>query len=290
MKKRILICSSVGNPHIKRLLKVLCEKETGIQVDFMSLSFVSEEEKNGIEPFVTNCFTFDDDSLATHSPFKRKFFQFRNIIGLRKRVITNYDCIIVCAITLKYLLLFKKLCRNTKTLVLYPWGSEILKADKKTLIFLKYFYSKADKVVCIHNSRFERSIKKLLHVKNDKFVDIPYGSELIDMHLVNKISKIEAKSILGLPGKYIITCAYNGYKTQNHIPIINELSRIKSLLPNNTHLVFPMTYGAEDEYIDKVEEALKITGFDYTLIRDYMPLERLAITRVVRRFYSYAED
>lgn len=273
MKNRVLVCSSAGNPHIRRLLRVICESQTGVQIDYMSLSYVKDKDLEDIRPYVSNCYILNN--YSPKNSLDKLYHQSLSIIKLKKRIENIYDCTIICAITTKYLLLFNTLRKHSKKLIFYPWGSEIIKASRPGLIVLRYFYSRANGVVTIKNSRFENIIRTLLHVNQDLFIDIPYGSELIDMHANSNMTKDDAKKELNLNSDYIITCGYNGYVTQNHILIINSLLSEKSVLPSNCHLVFPMTYGLTNEYRLEIEEVLQRTGFKYTIFTDFMPIERL---------------
>lgn len=273
MKKRVLVCSSAGNPHIRRLLRVICESQTGVQIDYMSLSYVKDKDLEDIRPYVSNCYILNN--YSSKNSLDKLYHQSLSIIKLKKRIENIYDCTIICAITIKYLLLFNTIRKHSKKLIFYPWGSEIIKASKPSLFVLRFFYSKASGVVTIKNSRFENTIRTLLHVNQNKFIDIPYGSELIDMHAISNLSKEDAKKELGLNSDYIITCGYNGYATQNHMLIINSLFSEKELLPTNCHLVFPMTYGLTEEYKFELENTLQRTGFKYTIYTDFMPVERL---------------
>lgn len=273
MTKRILVSSPVGNPHVFKQLDFIKKSFPDVEVDFLSLSYVNDKDVFRLKELVSKCYLLINKDFC--DSFIRKILQFYGIICLRKQIMGNYDCIWINAITIKYLLIFSVLRNKTQTLVLSPWGSEVLRAGNLSLRILRLFYSKADKITTVRHSRFEKVIIKSLAIDERKLVDLPNGTKLIDMHIKGTLSKEEAKQKILLGDRFIVTIGYNGYKTQNHIAIIDELYKISNRLPRNTHLVLPLTYGLNDNYMNEIKEKLNKTNFKYTIYTDFMSIEQL---------------
>ena len=82
MKKRVLVCSSAGNPHIRRLLRVICESQTGVQIDYMSLSYVKDKDLEDIRPYVSNCYILNN--YSSKNSLDKLYHQSLSIIKLKK--------------------------------------------------------------------------------------------------------------------------------------------------------------------------------------------------------------
>ena len=147
----------------------------------------------------------------------------------------------------------------SNSIVISPWGSDLLRRDKIALDQLAVFYRKSDYITISSNScsPIGNIILQDFKIDPKKCVGSFWGSDIVDYALTKgkTISQEESKRRFGLEGKYVITCGYNSVKEQRHQAIIEAIGQIKSQLPDNLVLLFPMTYG-DISYIHKYIEIL----------------------------------
>lgn len=271
--KKVLLCSSLGNPHVVNQFRVICETLPNAEVDLLSLSYIKDKDLKSVSQYIKGVYTIGEPKGS--NPIINRIVQVWAIVMMNFKINNQYDCILINAITPKYAPLFRTLRKHSRTLAISPWGSEVLRAGKKSLTLLKRFYKSADWITTVNHSRFESRLIELLDVDSNKFVNIPYGSKLIDMHISSQVTKEEAKKKMNLADSYIITCGYNGFATQNHLAVLSEINKIKELLPKNTHIILPMTYGLTEDYKKEVVRTLVELGFRFSIKTDFMSDEEL---------------
>ena len=178
---------------------------------------------------------------------------------------------------------------HTKCLILTPWGSDILRRSNIELFLLRKLFNKSQ-YITVPKTRFRNDIKYKMQQPDSKFVDIGMGTDMIDYILNNQnYTKEQAKHDLGLDGKYVIVCGYNAHPEQNHFQIIDAIASIKSGLPSNTVLLFPMTYGASNAYKDSVEKYTKSKIVDCVFLREYLTQQELLAIRKGADIFIHAQ-
>ena len=106
--------------------------------------------------------------------------------------------------------------------------------------------------------------------KMPKYYHGSFGSSSLEClyDLMDTSSKGDSKAYYEIPlDKTAVQICYSGKSIHQQIEIIDEIIKHEEL-KNRIHLVAPMTRGANKDFTDKVEEALKKSGFTYTLLRD----------------------
>ena len=130
--------------------------------------------------------------------------------------------------------------------LLFPWGSEVLRVTPKLSRKLKNAFETSD-FIRGDNEQFKQSlIKKYPTINSTHFVPLTYASPGISMidSLKNRLTKEEMANALNLPkDRYYIICGYNAGKGQQHKAIIERIAKIQKFLPDNYLLLFPVTSG-----------------------------------------------
>lgn len=197
----------------------------------------------------------------------------------------HYD-IIQCHWIVPGLVLTDTLKEHCNKLCVTFWGGELTKlsllySHKYYLNKLKRFISSVD---CIINSHFfHNKLKSFAPDLNITFHDAALGSSSIEeLYKLNDIEiKNKSKQYWNIPlDKTSVLIGYSGKSLHNHIPIIEELTK-RNDYEKRIHLLAPMTRGASENYITEVENALKKSGFSYTLIKDRF-LSDLEVARLRR--------
>lgn len=153
------------------------------------------------------------------------------------------------------------------------WGTEW---KNFRIIYSQKLYKKhLDKFVLeidylINSLTFKNIISTVYPQLVDKIIEGALGSAPLEelYKLMKKEDKVASKAKLSIPtDKKVVLIGYSGKELHQHIPIIVELSK-RDELKDKIHLLAPMTRGAGKEYCDKVEFALKQSGYTYTMFRD----------------------
>lgn len=153
------------------------------------------------------------------------------------------------------------------------WGTEwknfkILYSQKLYKKHLDKFVSEIDYIV--NSKTFKQIISDIYPQLVDKHIEGYLGSAPLEevYKLMKHEDKVESKKKLNIDtSKTVVLIGYSGKQLHQHLPIIQELSK-REELKNKLHLLAPMTRGAGKEYCDRVDIALKKSGYTYTLLRD----------------------
>lgn len=97
-----------------------------------------------------------------------------------------------------------------------------------------------------------------------------FGSAPLEnlFYLLEKESHSMSKEFWHIPpNKLSVQLGYSGKEIHQYIEIVEELKKYDEY-KNSIHLLVPMTRDRNNEYVDKVEIALKNSGYTYTLIKD----------------------
>ena len=170
---------------------------------------------------------------------------------------------------------FKYLRRMSNNIVVSPWGSDILRHDKKYLKHLANLYENADYITVPIKSLIGKKIFEVFNIDPKKMVRGIFGSDVIEFGIKNgdSISQEEAKQRFGLNGRYVITCGYNGINHQRHKDIIDAIVEVKDRLPDKLTLLFPMTYLKNDIYMGECQQKCKDNNIDAVFLTEYMSVE-----------------
>ena len=203
----------------------------------------------------------------------------------------DYDWIVFHAIPhdISYLV---KLAKNTKAkILLYPWGSEIMRVADSTLESFRFAFDNMD-FVRGDGSMLVEKLEKFYHIPHSKFVNLVYGSKVIDCieKYRGKLSKDELAVRIGInTASYYIVCGYNRYKGQNHETMISQLAMVKDFLPHGYTLVFPLTYGdgPNDQYLRNL---CKKSGLEAQFLTEYLTDEQMACLHLVTDLFIHIQQ
>ena len=167
---------------------------------------------------------------------------------------------------------------------LFPWGSEVLRANKGIEEHLKIAFSETDFVVGYEGSNLLKKARDYYRVDENRVKDFPLKNKGFQwlQDLEGKKTREEMISILGIPNSpYIIICGYNGYKTQRHTVMINAIASIKGSLPKDYILVFPMTYAAPLDYVEELKSLCEKEQLHSFFLTQYMSDEQIAYLHLI---------
>ncbi|MBQ7171999.1 MAG: glycosyltransferase [Clostridia bacterium] len=169
--------------------------------------------------------------------------------------------------------------RGGTRLVTSIYGSDLLRASKRTFRVLKSLFKKSTFITAA--SRYvEKEISERTEGEFDSKIRIAkYGSTACEeMHrTLSEISREKSKATFGIPAEKIsVLCGYNASEAQRHLEIIDECKKLPDEYRERIHLVFHCSYGGNAEYIRRLQRRLREANMPYTLTEEYMRGERLA--------------
>lgn len=167
---------------------------------------------------------------------------------------------------------FKKL---TDHIIITPWGSDVLRVDKKEEIRKsRELFRAASCIMVDAESQLAKEAVTKFKFDPDKILSLPWGMEYVDFFQEEKPSATveESKARFGLEGRYVISCGYNARPVQRHEAIIDAVAAIKDKLPENLTLLFPFTYGWPhcDAYAQSILNKCTSYGIQGMVIRDFL--------------------
>lgn len=105
----------------------------------------------------------------------------------------------------------------------------------------------------------KNTLKEVYGICEDSILVIPFGVD----------------SIKGSPRSkwlddHVICIGNNGSPRQNHVQILEWFKSFQEILPRNTRIVLPMTYGLSEEYLFKCKDILSSMAVNYNILTDYL--------------------
>lgn len=198
--------------------------------------------------------------------------------NIMKKIFAEYD-IFHFHYASPYFLSPMKFVPNGKVKIISIWGSDLFQVSGAENYRLQLeAFNTADLIICntiekreIFLSKFGRHLTSKIRIANfglpeEKFQKIKLCN--------NSESRIRFRKKMGIsPGKFIVVVGYNSSPKQNHVVILNYISRIAADIKDRIHLIIPMTYGTkkgEENYASEVKSICEKTGCSFTIFEDYL--------------------
>ena len=183
----------------------------------------------------------------------------------------EYD-IIHCHWITPPIVITKELKEHCSKLVVSFWGGEfesqkILYSRKLYRLFLNRLTKQVDCV--INESDSKQYILNNIPLYKGSYKTAVLGSAPLEFlyGIIKNETRIESKEQLGFPkDKISVLIGYSGKTIHRHQQIIDALKQ-RPALKQIIHLIAPMTRGANDNYIELVENELSKSGYSFSLIK-----------------------
>ncbi len=294
MRYSILICAiECHYSHITRLVCNLKEENPDVEIHLLS-SMCSSEIPSEIFPNVEEIIYCQlPKEINIGGIIKKAILTRMTIKKLSKD--RRFDVVNIhfphyyLAGTMPY---FRRMSNN---IVVSPWGSDILRVDGIRLkMLLNGIINKSDYITGAVSGNIGKKILKYSPKCKSKFRPVYWGSETIDFfsHNIGNIDTQSAKNHFGLSNNYVVTCGYNAFRAQNHDKIIEAIIQIRSQLPDNLKLLFPVSYGGADknEYIAELKERCQLNHLDALFVENYMPVSDVFMLRMATDIFVHVQN
>ena len=265
--------------HIKGLIDHL--KEINPLVDITLLTDKAEEMKNALTDKTVKIEWYDVAPVSYKQPWlkflaiKRRQRSFFSKFSKGRK----YDIVSVHFANKYMSFVYKDLRKMSDCLVMFPWGSDVLRIPKKNLRQLSSLYKKADYIAAWPDLPLGKKIMQEFNIDSTKLVGSFWGSDVVDYAIEHgdSISQETAKERFGLTGRYVITCGYNPQSAQQHMAIIAAIDQVRNQLPSNMTLLFPMTYSGNlqlrQPYIKECKDECSKRDLNAVFLTDFLSVE-----------------
>lgn len=195
--------------------------------------------------------------------------------------ISSYDIADIHFLSTRYDKLIPYLKRKGVKIKVMFWGSDFYRISEQRILELHEILKNVD-LVHVATKNFKDDILKKIPEIESKITIAHFGLnqlEILKEMIVNNTTTINSLGF-NKNNKIIVTCGYNGSEGQQHLKIINSINKLDRKIKDKIYLVFPMTYGIETGYLDKLEKSLKGTGLSYKFILKRLSLKDLLTLRL----------
>lgn len=182
--------------------------------------------------------------------------------------------------------------KRVKKIVVSFWGSDLFRSSNKELMKQRKLLSCASIVTLCTKSMNDFFIKTYGTVFLPKTRIIDYGVNGLDAIDRVSLSKEECKKTLGIPcDRVAVTVGYNGSCGQQHLSVLQALSEMSAEYQKKMFVILPMTYSVSNQgYVDRIHNFMvEKCMFDFLILRDFMPLEKIAILCLASDYMIHAQ-
>lgn len=174
--------------------------------------------------------------------------------------------------------------------VLITYGSDLLRRNNFNNFFFKKMIERSHLIVFNSGNlryTFEQAYGKQYE---NKCVDIAFPCASFDRleTLISGFKPEDAFKRFNLPSdKKIVVCGHTSTEDEQFEPMIDALSRINQTSKDECYFVFFMTYGSGNylEYRKRVEDKLKATDLNFTILKDYLNYDEMALLHSVSNIH-----
>ena len=260
------------------LVNTLCKKlnATELKVDSFNISTWEYDSSRCNLPFllrVLKVILFD---------YRLKLLVVQKVPFLLNGLLRRYDVVDIHFFGTFYystIDLLKKLGSKVKITV---WGSDFYRASDIIREKQRDYYNKID-CIQIGTNAMKEDFVAYYQDFSDKIQLAHFGITQFDS--IDKIAAAEniedTKFKLKLPtDKRIVTCGYNGSAGQQHLSILDAVSKLDNSLKEQIFLLLPMTYGVTEEILNEVQDQLNLSGIEYLILTEDLTSEDVSRLRL----------
>ncbi len=195
-----------------------------------------------------------------------------------KRLGKDYDLVLIHYLYLRYLFILNELKKRCKHIVSVVWGSDFLQASAKNRNKLKALFNASSGVVATrHNQQMVQELADYYQLKPEKMFGCSFGSNILDFQKsMRNTSSLQSKQHLNLDAqKKTITIGYNRNPIHQHLDIIKMLANLPSQWNGKIELVFPLTYGEQGAYVEKIKEEVLNLPYSCVFLEQFLSVKEV---------------
>lgn len=182
--------------------------------------------------------------------------------------IQDFDIIDIHSYDLFYNNIIPDIKKHGKALIIMVWGSDFYRATKEALERKRLGFAYAD-IIHLETESVRDDFIKVYPEFKSKIRVVPFGLDQLDRLKVSQESPLKEITLVSSEvyrNKLIVTCGYNGIKSQQHLLMIKAVLSLPDNIKSRLHLIVPFTYGGTEKYKKEVIDSLKNSGMPFTLL------------------------
>ncbi|MTI20052.1 hypothetical protein E1176_03370, partial [Fulvivirga sp. RKSG066] len=201
-----------------------------------------------------------------------------------RKIGNKYDFIQIHFVSLSNILAAPFFNEKSK-LILSFWGSDLMRNSG----MVNHFY--------VSQALEKAKYISVQSVELREFILVKYGRHLsskiktvqfiLDGRIFNSIDEGRRREDISTyckKNKINILVGHNASRFNNHIPIIDAISKMPSTYHEKLHLIFTLGYGENNkvkliDYVEKIRSELILSGLDHTIITDFLNHNQIAMLR-----------
>lgn len=202
---------------------------------------------------------------------------------LRRRSAAYDVCHVIYNEPLYGVFLARALRRSARALGVFVVGSDFMRMGSAGRWLQRRLYRLADFVTFnnpVVKSRFNEYYRGRY---SSKLHELYFGLDSLDTidRICEESTPQENRAALGLPeDAFIVTVGYNGSAAQRHEAVLRAIAGVRSDLPEELHVVLPMTYGATAEYRRRIESVATNQELPHAVLADRLNVEAIGHLRL----------
>lgn len=274
MNKKVLILYPYSN-HDKMVENMVIHlRKNGVNVDAFNTSTFRFLNKDILVSLKTSIKISRFVSLLP-GIFKKVTIRVFGLNRLLKLIANNYDVIDLHVFHRGVDSIIDSFAK-TKTVKVTIWGSDFYRADTARREKQRELYRKCD-IIQVATEAIKDDFLEYYKEFEERIFVANFGLYMFDV--IDTVKKNGFKRD-GVTGRLNVVCGYNGSKHQRHDLIISALDKLNKADKDKLFLIFPMTYGASEEYILSIDKKLREINIPYTIYSDNMSDEEVARLRL----------
>lgn len=274
---RILFLGNANNPLLINLAIELKKFDSQVIVDFVSEVRVTN---SGARIAFDKIYEVQGGTFFRKIPILKTMWMMAKFRATLKQVTTRYDFVHMFFMHIGYSKSLDLIRSLAPKFIVSVFGSELYRSAPVVLKALKPLAKMAHVVTAANESTLRDFVKKF-EIENHRTCIRRFGlSPLSTIRNQKSLTLAQHKKAIGFSeNNFVITCGYNSSPGQQHETIIRSLQKVKSQLPANYVLVFPIGMGGTVQYKESIVSLLSESGLNYFLIDKFLSEEDLAHLR-----------
>ena len=253
-------------PMMFHLVKSL--RENGLEVDAVN----SFNLQYAIEPLQKVKFQHKIVTLLSKVPLPKWKGLLFTVFNKRKalfQIAEGYDVIDFHSFIAEYDSMMKELSQK-KTIKVTFWGSDFYRATAERREQQRSALKFVSKIQ-IGTKAMKDDMMQYFNEFESKVRIANFGLQQFDMITdAKKTNIVPQYKVEKLENKLMVVCGYNGSSAQQHLLLIDAFKDLNATLKDKIFLVFPLTYGADADYVKTLDLALKQVNIPFTLITKHL--------------------
>jgi len=272
---KLLVVGDVSSTYFVSFIDNLKKWDDNIEIDVLNTNSNIElaEIRKKYGGYYTNIYSyFKRIPVVSTIPFFRGFVRLIYQRLVRFEIEKNkYDVVCVHGLFPYQQNIINWISSVSDFVVGVVWGSDFYKRkESRTEQSFGRAAGQCD-IVCVSTDTFQKDIMDVYNFPASKFRQCIFGTKTLEILFETTHDDREDKKNLGLEeNDLVIACGHNGSENQQHIKIIESLTSLRDVLPANTLLLVPITYGGSNEYIARIRKLLQQSGLRYKLLEHYL--------------------